>query len=238
MKSFKEGELILWMFKATKIKCRKFRLLWKGPYKVQKIFNNNVVKLSTLSNDDMEKVIINKLKEYQHNNTPIVIMTNVVTVQKKYKLKWDSHHNANHNVKLKGLPSIDSKPRPNKHALLWTSNDYINEIKWLPSGEPRFKENMLRKCRIKSRKRCYNKSRTTKQLYSHKYVPTTTITTSVGRNYQRNMVVEEKKSEEKLFNGELLTMLMNEQPPFWPLAHVLDPREREELWFIKHRYKL
>jgi hypothetical protein len=106
------------------------------------------------------------------------------------------------------------QPRPNKpSSLLWNNNDCTDEIKWLPSGEPRFKENMPRKCRIKSRKRCYNKSRTTKRLYSHKYVPTTIITSSVGRKYQGNMVVEEKKSEEKLFNGELLTMPMNEHPP-------------------------
>lgn len=95
---------------------------------------------------------------------------------------------------------------------------------------------MLRKCRINSRKRHYNKSRTIEQLYSHKYVPTTTITTSVGRQYQGNMVATKKKSEEKLFNIELLTMPMNERPPFWPLAHLLDPGEREELWVIKYRY--
>jgi hypothetical protein len=69
-------------------------------------------------------------------------------------------------------------------------------------------------------------------------VPTTTITTSVGRKYQGNMVVVEKKNEEKLFNVELLIMSMNEQPPLWPLAHLLDSREREELWVMKYRYNL
>jgi hypothetical protein len=44
-----------------------------------------MVELSTLSNNDMEKVNINKLKEYWHNNTLLVIMTNVVVVQKKSK---------------------------------------------------------------------------------------------------------------------------------------------------------
>ncbi len=67
-------------------------------------------------------------------------------------------------------------------------------------------------------------------------MPTTTITTSVGRKYQGNMVAIEKKNEEKLFNVELLTMSMNEQPPLWPLAHLLDLKEREELWVIKYRY--
>jgi hypothetical protein len=35
MKSFKEGKLILWMPKATKIKGGKFTLPWKGPFKIQ-----------------------------------------------------------------------------------------------------------------------------------------------------------------------------------------------------------
>jgi hypothetical protein len=60
-------------------------------------------------------------------------MTNVVIVQKKSKLKCDFHCNA----KPKGLPWTDSKPRPNEpSSLLWTNNDCIDEIKWLPSGEP------------------------------------------------------------------------------------------------------
>jgi len=41
------------MPKVMKIKGGKFRLPWKGLYKVQKNFNNNTVELSTLSNDDM-----------------------------------------------------------------------------------------------------------------------------------------------------------------------------------------
>jgi hypothetical protein len=88
------------MPKVMKIKGGKFWLLCKGPYKVQKVFNNNTFKLSTLTNDDMEKVNIDKLKEYHHNNTPIIIMTNVVTIQKKSKLKWDSHRNVQ--MKLNG----------------------------------------------------------------------------------------------------------------------------------------
>jgi hypothetical protein len=32
MKSFKEGELVLWMPKATKIKGGEFTLPWKGPF--------------------------------------------------------------------------------------------------------------------------------------------------------------------------------------------------------------
>jgi hypothetical protein len=113
-----------------------------------------------------------------------------------------------------GLRQTYSKPRPNKpNSILWTNNEYTDEIKWLPSGEPRFKEKIPRKCRINSRKRCCNKLRTIEQLYSHKYVPKTIITTSVGRKYQGNMVGVEKKSEEKHLNGELFMMPINEQPP-------------------------
>jgi hypothetical protein len=69
------------------------------------------------------------------NASLIVVMTNVVTIQKKSRSRWDSHRNANHNAKCKGLPWIESKPRPNKpSSLLWNSNDYIDEINWLPSG--------------------------------------------------------------------------------------------------------
>ncbi len=36
IKSFKEGELVLWMPKDTKIKGGKFTLPWKGPFKIRK----------------------------------------------------------------------------------------------------------------------------------------------------------------------------------------------------------
>lgn len=37
MKSFNEEKWVLWMFKAMKIRGGKFRLPWKGPFKVPKI---------------------------------------------------------------------------------------------------------------------------------------------------------------------------------------------------------
>ncbi len=33
-------------------------------------------------------------------------------------------------------------------------------------------------------------------------------------------------------------MPMDEQQPLWPLLHLLNPREQEELWAIKHMYSL
>jgi hypothetical protein len=50
------------MPKLTKIKGGKFKLPWKGLYKVHKVFNNNIVKLTTLGDDEVERVNINKLK--------------------------------------------------------------------------------------------------------------------------------------------------------------------------------
>jgi hypothetical protein len=39
------------MFKATKIKGGKFTLSWKGPFKIQKVFDNNNMELSTISDE-------------------------------------------------------------------------------------------------------------------------------------------------------------------------------------------
>jgi hypothetical protein len=49
MKSFKEGELVLWMLEATQIKGNKSTLPWKGLFKIQKMFDNNNVELSTIN---------------------------------------------------------------------------------------------------------------------------------------------------------------------------------------------
>jgi hypothetical protein len=51
---------------------------------IQSVKNdNNIVELTNLSNDDMERVNINKLKEYQHGEPPIVIVVIVVNCYKK-----------------------------------------------------------------------------------------------------------------------------------------------------------
>lgn len=64
-----EGELVLWMPKPTKIKGHKFRLPWKGPFKIQKMFNNNIMELSTISNDDIENI------KHQQANTLMITLT-------------------------------------------------------------------------------------------------------------------------------------------------------------------
>jgi hypothetical protein len=62
------------MLKATKIKEGNFTLPWKGIFKIQKMFDNNSVELSTINDEGVERVNINKLKVYHHNNPP----TNVI----------------------------------------------------------------------------------------------------------------------------------------------------------------
>jgi len=55
-----EGDFVLWMPKSTKIKGGKFKLPWKGPYKMHKVFNNNIVELTILGDGEVERVNINK----------------------------------------------------------------------------------------------------------------------------------------------------------------------------------
>ncbi len=85
---FDEGDLVLWMPKTIEIKGGKFRLPWKGPYKVHKTFNNNIVALITLGGDEVERVNVNKLKEYHSKN----VITNVMAVNllcvEKYLCKY------------------------------------------------------------------------------------------------------------------------------------------------------
>jgi hypothetical protein len=68
------------MPKATKIKGGKFTLPWKGPFKIQKMFDNNTMELSTISDDEVKRVNINKLKTYHHDNPPIDVIITVITI--------------------------------------------------------------------------------------------------------------------------------------------------------------
>jgi hypothetical protein len=43
------------MPKVTKIKGGKFMLPWKGPFKIQKMFDNNIVELLTISDEGVER---------------------------------------------------------------------------------------------------------------------------------------------------------------------------------------
>jgi hypothetical protein len=81
-KSTCEGDLILWMPKTMKIKGGKFKLPWKGPYKMHKAFNINNVELIIVGDNEVERVNINKLKEYHSKNVVTNIMATNVHVER------------------------------------------------------------------------------------------------------------------------------------------------------------
>jgi hypothetical protein len=97
------------MLKATKIKGGKFTLPWKGPIKIQKMFNNNIVELSTISDEGVETVNNNKLKAYHHNNPPTSVIIAVVTVDTIPNGKIKNRHKKKN--KLNFPPNLHTKPK-------------------------------------------------------------------------------------------------------------------------------
>ncbi len=66
LNKFKDGNLVLWLPKDPKIKEKKlFFFLWTSSFQVKKAFNNNTIQLSTLSNEDIALVNVNKLRVYR-----------------------------------------------------------------------------------------------------------------------------------------------------------------------------
>jgi len=84
LKNICEGDLVLWMPKSTKIKGGKFKLPWKGPYKICKLLIITLSKLTTLGDDDAEvkRVNVNKLKKYHFKNMAIDIMVANIHVER------------------------------------------------------------------------------------------------------------------------------------------------------------
>jgi hypothetical protein len=117
MKSFKEGELVLWMLKATKIKGGKFTLPWKGPIKIQKMFNNNIVELSTISDEGEERVNNNKLKAYHHHNPSTSVIITIVTIDTRLNGKIRNRHRKK--SKPNFPPNLYAKPK----NLPWTAQN-------------------------------------------------------------------------------------------------------------------
>jgi hypothetical protein len=103
------------MPQTTQIKGGKFKSPWKGPYKVHKIFNNNIAELIIISDDEVEKININKLKEYHSKSVMADIMVTNVYVgrypnrchQNKYPI-IEPKNSSRHVPKPKKIPWIDS----------------------------------------------------------------------------------------------------------------------------------
>jgi hypothetical protein len=130
MKSFTGRELILWMPKATKIKGGKFTLPWKGPFKTQFFFYNNTMELSTINDEGVEIVNINKQKTYHHDNPPTnVIITNItIDTRPSGKIKIGIERKAHLIFHLTCIPN-------QRIYLILTQNlDYFfneNDIEWI-----------------------------------------------------------------------------------------------------------
>ncbi len=77
---FEDGDLVLWLREDQKIKEGKFLFPWIGPFWAKKTFDNNIVQLSMLSNEDMALVNINKLKPYQNPMELIVINVAIIII--------------------------------------------------------------------------------------------------------------------------------------------------------------
>jgi hypothetical protein len=129
----------------------------------------------------MEKVNINKLKKCRHGETPTIIMTIVVNIRRRAKLVQKK----NENTKPTDLPWSNHKTKPNKLRLeLWSKSDSTDEIEWLPSGKPRFKEVTPRKHNHNSRKHKFMRmSRTLGQPYPPKFVSTIVVNKNMNRSF-------------------------------------------------------
>ncbi len=114
---------MLWFPKDPKIKEGKKTIMWIGLFRVKKAFNNNIVQLSTLSNEDITLVNVNKLKVYQNpiimvitftiikqgktrilpNGVPRRIIDKMMQIYERFKLneqKGEAQHNKNHGGKV------------------------------------------------------------------------------------------------------------------------------------------
>jgi len=75
---------VLWLPKDPKIKEMTFLFLWISSFRINKAFNKNIVQLSTLSDEDLALVNVNKLKAYQNPIFTIIVIT--IITQNKNKI--------------------------------------------------------------------------------------------------------------------------------------------------------
>jgi hypothetical protein len=143
------------MPKSTNINRGKFKLPWKGPYKVHKTFNNNIFKLTTLGNDEVEKVNVNKLKEYHSKNVVVDFMaTNDHVKRDPGRYHWGRTSivvpkNLSRLVlKLKRLPWIDSIPKIVDDEYFWIEEEKFRNIE-------RKARSISYKTKLKKRKSLY-----------------------------------------------------------------------------------
>jgi hypothetical protein len=95
------------MPKAIKIKGGKFTF----PFKTQKMFDNNIVELTTINDEGVERVNIKKSKVY-HHNPPTNVIIIVVIVDTRPSNKVESRHRKKINlIHLNCIPNQRTYPR-------------------------------------------------------------------------------------------------------------------------------
>ncbi len=100
------------------------------------MFDNNSIELSTISDEEVEKVNINKLNAYHHDNPPIDLIITIIAVDTRPSWKIKNRHRKrsklnfppNLHTKSKNLPWINPKPRG-------TLNE--NDIEWIEKKDSR-----------------------------------------------------------------------------------------------------
>jgi len=73
------------------------------------MFDNNIVELLTISDEGAERVYINKLKAYHHNNPPTNVIITVVIVDIRNNGKIRNRHRKKNKPNF--LPNLHTKPK-------------------------------------------------------------------------------------------------------------------------------
>jgi hypothetical protein len=210
------------MPKSIKIKGGKFKLPWKGPYKVGKTFNNNIVKLTTHGNDEVERVNNNKLKEYHSKNVVADVMVANVHV-KRYPNRYRRGRTST--IVPKILSRLVPKPRklPRTGSIPKIVDD---EYFWIKEERLRSSE---RKARSSGYKVIFKKR---KSLYPSNY--------ALREKGHKEGYLQPPNLDPTRKNKEVITRILknplNELWPIWPLDTLLNLEELVELKKIKQRY--
>jgi len=75
------------MPKDDKIKRSKFHIPWEGPYKIGKVYTNNIVQLESLRKDDLGTINVNIFFKMIFPK-PIIVLSTMVYVILDYCQTW------------------------------------------------------------------------------------------------------------------------------------------------------
>jgi hypothetical protein len=190
---------------------------------VHKTFNNNIVELTTLGDDEVERVNIKKLKEYHSKNMVADIMVDNVHV---IRCPSRYHRSRTSTIVPKKLFKLVPKPKklPWTYSILKIVND---EYFWI---EEKSSSNEIKariscyKCRLKKRK----------SLYPTNY--------ALRKKGYKEGCLQPPNLNPTRKNKKAITRIskspLNELQPIWPLDILLSPEEFVDLKKIKQRYYL